>query len=162
MSDKIIEVSLAILDRDNKFLMQLRDDDPNILYPGHWGLFGGHLEPGETPEECVVREIKEEIGYTIINLQKFSAYADERLIIDAASNLPVRKLQVLRHVYYAPLLAPIEQLVLEEGFDLALISPEEIYTKECYSVKASQKKPLVPAVYSILLDFFEFELKKNA
>lgn len=32
------KVALAILHQDGKFLMQLRDDNPDILYPGHWGF----------------------------------------------------------------------------------------------------------------------------
>ena len=38
------EVALAVLERDEAWLLQLRDDLETILYPGHWGLFGGHLD----------------------------------------------------------------------------------------------------------------------
>ena len=31
--------------------MQLRDDNPKIMFPGHWGLTGGAGQPGETPEQ---------------------------------------------------------------------------------------------------------------
>jgi 8-oxo-dGTP diphosphatase len=34
------------------------------FYPGVWDLIGGHVETGETPEEALVREIREEIGVT--------------------------------------------------------------------------------------------------
>ena len=63
--DVPVEVAIAILPCDGKFLMQLRDNIPTILYPGVWGLFGGHLEAGETPEVAVEREILEEIGFQI-------------------------------------------------------------------------------------------------
>jgi hypothetical protein len=33
--------------------MQLRDENPSIVAPGCWGLFGGHLDPGETPEQSL-------------------------------------------------------------------------------------------------------------
>jgi len=59
----MIFVALAILEQDGRFLMQLRDDIPTILYPGVWGLFGGHLEAGESPEIGLKRELKEEINY---------------------------------------------------------------------------------------------------
>jgi 8-oxo-dGTP diphosphatase len=51
------EVACAILiDRDGRFLLQRRDNDPNILYPGKIGLFGGHREVDETFLACVVRK----------------------------------------------------------------------------------------------------------
>ena len=49
-------VALAMLQRDGQWLLQLRDDIATIIYPGHWGLFGGHLDPGETATEAVMRE----------------------------------------------------------------------------------------------------------
>lgn len=44
-------------------LLQLRD---NIAptYPHHWGLFGGHMEAGESPEVAVWRELEEELQLT--------------------------------------------------------------------------------------------------
>lgn len=55
--------SLMLVDEHGRYLMQLRDDIPGILYPGHWGLFGGAIEPGETPEAAMRRELEEEIGF---------------------------------------------------------------------------------------------------
>lgn len=37
------------------------------MHKGKWNGLGGKVEPGETPEECVIREIKEECGLTIRN-----------------------------------------------------------------------------------------------
>jgi len=34
------------------------------FYPGVWDLIGGHVEAGETPEEALARELREEIGVT--------------------------------------------------------------------------------------------------
>ena len=63
LRDRLISVTMAIIYQDNKYLMQLRDDIPNIAYPGVWGFFGGYLEPGEEPEAGLRRELIEEIGY---------------------------------------------------------------------------------------------------
>lgn len=57
------DVSLVIIeDFSGRLLLQLRDADKPILDPGMWSLFGGGVEPGETPSCAVVREIHEEIG----------------------------------------------------------------------------------------------------
>jgi 8-oxo-dGTP pyrophosphatase MutT (NUDIX family) len=51
-----------IVDKDGRYLVQLRDSKPTIFFPDHWGCFGGALEPGETDERCLEREIDEELG----------------------------------------------------------------------------------------------------
>src|SRR5215470_6704269 len=54
-----------LLDIEERFLFQKRDDIPTILYPGKIALFGGHREEGETSLECIVREVAEEISYRV-------------------------------------------------------------------------------------------------
>lgn len=39
----------------------------NDMHEGKWNGLGGKIEPGETPEECVIREVREECGLTIKN-----------------------------------------------------------------------------------------------
>ncbi|WP_405135558.1 NUDIX hydrolase [Nocardia sp. NBC_01388] len=55
---------LLVNDRQ-QVLMYLRDDFPHIPFPNMWSLLGGMLEAGETPAECIVREIEEEIGVVL-------------------------------------------------------------------------------------------------
>jgi 8-oxo-dGTP pyrophosphatase MutT (NUDIX family) len=63
-STKVREIAGAIVvDTSGRLLLQLRDDVPDILYPGKIGLFGGHREGNETFLDCVVREIHEELSY---------------------------------------------------------------------------------------------------
>ena len=50
-----------ILDEAGRYLMQLRDARPDIFFPDHWGCFGGALEPGETHEAALARELWEEL-----------------------------------------------------------------------------------------------------
>ena len=44
-----------------------RDKKPNDIHEGKWNGLGGKLEAGETPEECVTREVQEESGLLIQN-----------------------------------------------------------------------------------------------
>lgn len=133
-----ISVAMAIIYHQDRYLMQLRDDLPNILYPGVWGLFGGHLEPGEVPELGVKRELLEEINYSVSELTKFRCYADR---------------QIIRHLFSCPLLVPLEELKLNEGWDLALLTPEEIQQGYSYSPKAQQERFLGDIHRQIMLDF---------
>ncbi len=132
-------VAICILHREGKLLMQLRDDIPTILYPGLWGLFGGHMEAGETPEVAVVREIAEEIDYALpADFSKFGIYADEK---------------VYRNIFHAPLRVSIEELTLLEGWDFKLLSLAEIRAGEAYSAQAGAKKKIGPVHQRVLLDF---------
>jgi 8-oxo-dGTP diphosphatase len=51
-----------MLTRDGRLVLQLRDDKPDIHYPGMITAFGGGAEQGETPVECALRELAEETG----------------------------------------------------------------------------------------------------
>jgi 8-oxo-dGTP pyrophosphatase MutT (NUDIX family) len=51
-----------IVDQESRYLVQLRDAKPTIFFPEHWGCFGGALEPRETNERALAREIDEELG----------------------------------------------------------------------------------------------------
>lgn len=59
--------TLCYVRRKGKTLMIHRVKRENDMHKGKWNGLGGKLEPGETPEECVVREVKEECGLTVKN-----------------------------------------------------------------------------------------------
>jgi 8-oxo-dGTP pyrophosphatase MutT (NUDIX family) len=138
MKEQPIAVALAIIEQEGKFLLQLRDDIPNIRYPGHWGLFGGHLEPEETPEAALIRELLEEIDYQAIAPTKFRCYNNN---------------EVIRHIYHVPLKVSVEALALNEGWDLRLVELADIQRGNCYSPKANEVRPLGRIHQQILLDF---------
>lgn len=64
--------ALIVVREDERYLMQLRDDKPGIFYPDHWGLFGGAVEEGETPEDALRRELDEELGFVPEQLTYFT------------------------------------------------------------------------------------------
>lgn len=49
----------------SRLVTLLRDDKPDILWPGHWDLPGGGREPGESVDTCVLRELDEELGLSL-------------------------------------------------------------------------------------------------
>lgn len=57
--------TLCYIKHDGKTLMVYRNKKPGDIHAGKWNGLGGKFEPGETPEECVIREIKEESGLEI-------------------------------------------------------------------------------------------------
>jgi mutator protein MutT len=60
---KQIEVSAALIFRDGKILVAQRHASAHL--GGLWEFPGGKCEPGETFEQCLVREIQEELGMEV-------------------------------------------------------------------------------------------------
>ena len=64
MEDKqVIKVVAGVLERNGKILVCRRRNQDGS--PGKWEFPGGKQEPGETEEECLVREVREETGLTL-------------------------------------------------------------------------------------------------
>ena len=52
-----MSAGVILVDAQGRVLLQLRDDNPKIMFPGHWGLTGGAANAGETPEQTARREV---------------------------------------------------------------------------------------------------------
>jgi 8-oxo-dGTP diphosphatase len=59
-----LEVGAALITRDGKYLITQRKEGDS--FGGFWELPGGKREPGETMEQCVIRELKEELDLDVI------------------------------------------------------------------------------------------------
>ena len=64
--------SIIFLDDKNRILLLLRDDKPDIPYPNMWDVPGGHVDTGESPEDCIIREMKEEMEIGLADFSLFS------------------------------------------------------------------------------------------
>ena len=64
--------SIIFINHSNEILLLLRDNIPTIPYPNMWDLPGGHVEENESPEECIVREMKEELNVILDDFDSFS------------------------------------------------------------------------------------------
>ena len=57
--------TLCYLQKDGKWLMLYRNKKKNDINAGKYIGGGGHVEDGESPDECIVREVFEETGYRL-------------------------------------------------------------------------------------------------
>ncbi len=114
-ADKRKGCSIIFLNHFQQVLLLLRDNNPLIPYPNVWDLPGGHLEPGESPAQCIVREMKEEIGYTLEDFKLASVFEfDDRI----------------EYTYWQRADFDIHQIHLTEGQCLRWFSHAEISTME--------------------------------
>lgn len=63
-----------LIEKSGKVILQKRDNNPAILNPGKITLFGGGVEKLETIEDCLKREIKEEVNVDVTNFDYFGLY----------------------------------------------------------------------------------------
>jgi len=103
------------------YLLQLRDNRPDIFFPDHWGLFGGAIEPGESEEAALRRELAEELG---ISLAPGAARYFTRIDIDW--NRPGCRSRT--RVFFEVQLPEdkVTSLNLQEGADLRVFPASEI------------------------------------
>jgi mutator protein MutT len=65
MASSFLAASVALVGREEILLIQ-RNKPPS---EGLWTLPGGRLEPGESTEQCALREVREELGLTLYGLK---------------------------------------------------------------------------------------------
>jgi 8-oxo-dGTP diphosphatase len=113
----MIEISQVLLfDRNNRLIVYLRDDNPDIPFPNHWDFFGGHLEADEGPEQALVREVREELG---IELERWNFFRVYHCIAgDVYPNV--------KHIYWAQIDRAAAELTLHEGQRLMSVERGEV------------------------------------
>ncbi|MFE2495992.1 (deoxy)nucleoside triphosphate pyrophosphohydrolase [Streptomyces scopuliridis] len=110
MSDRVV-VAGAVYDR-GRLLAARRSAPPELA--GRWELPGGKLEPGEAPEQALVRELREELGVETEPVERIPG------------EWPLKPGYVLQ-VWTARLLSG-EPRPLEDHDELRWLGPDEIHT----------------------------------
>ena len=112
-------VAAIIVTPNRDFLLQHRDDKAGIWFPGSWSLFGGSIEPNETPGQALMRELSEEIGFAPEEMRYFTQIAWDF----ARWGLGIK----LRYTFEVPISRDeIASLVLREGQGMRLFSADEV------------------------------------
>jgi 8-oxo-dGTP pyrophosphatase MutT (NUDIX family) len=115
-------VALVLLvDPSGAVLLQHRDDDA-AASPNQWSLPGGHIEPGETPEDAARRELLEEAGLTAGELHPL--WNGPRPYEAGFSHT------VTVHVFRGTTGARQEDVILGEGRAMVFVPHEEILDRE--------------------------------
>lgn len=60
--------TICYIEKDDKTLMLYRNKKKDDIHEGKYVGVGGKFEQGETPEECIIREVKEETGLMLKSL----------------------------------------------------------------------------------------------
>ncbi|HHD56980.1 MAG TPA: (deoxy)nucleoside triphosphate pyrophosphohydrolase [Desulfobulbaceae bacterium] len=71
--NKVIDVAAAVIRKNNLILVARRAKGEHLEYK--WEFPGGKIEPGETPEECLQRELEEEFSI----IAKVGRFIDENI-----------------------------------------------------------------------------------
>ena len=102
--------SILFVNEQKQILLFLRDDLPTIPYPNTWDVPGGHVEEAETPAQCIVREMKEEMGLDLDGFELFSVkeFSDR-----------------IEHTFWKSAGLDIGEISLQEGQSLRWFSEEE-------------------------------------
>ena len=113
--------ALIVLDNGH-YLLQHRDNVPDIWYPGHWGCFGGAVDEGEDPLSALHRELYEEIEFKPQKVAYFTRFDFD------LTEIGMRRFY--RIFYVIPMTADDRtRIILHEGQAVDAFSGETIISK---------------------------------
>lgn len=98
--------AVAVIEKDGKILLgqKVKDRGP---YPNTWLIPGGGVEEGESVEEAITREIREETGLEVKNLEKIAVNEDDE---------PDKNGEMTHYVFHVFKAEPVGEHVITEEF----------------------------------------------
>ena len=106
-----LRVLAAVLENDGRWLIAKRREGDR--FAGFWEFTGGTLEPGETPRECLARELHEELGIRV---------RVERCLGTVRSSPPGFAIELTAY----RVSHPVGSIHLEDHEEVRWVSPEEV------------------------------------
>jgi 8-oxo-dGTP pyrophosphatase MutT (NUDIX family) len=103
-------VVIILEDRSGRVAMQLRDDRPDVMAAGQWGLFGGWLESNESPHAAVLREVNEELNCKL-EPSKLSLLESRLITLGISPDI----FSALTYVFRYPIASELDHAELNEG-----------------------------------------------
>ena len=86
---KLIKVAVGIVtNRHQQFLVTQRPSSKNLA--GYWEFPGGKIEPGETTEEGLARELREELDLVCDSISRQSLFQERHVVNEQTIELDVR------------------------------------------------------------------------
>lgn len=134
--------SVLLVDRQGRLLLQERDEHA-VIDPERWGLPGGHVEDGESPEEAAHRELSEETGVSLTP-GELEPYVDLEVWHEAYRSLdPV-------HLFAAACDLADADIECREGRQMVFVTPAD-----------ARALPLTRSAAEALPDFLSSDLYRK-
>jgi 8-oxo-dGTP diphosphatase len=130
MIERVANPAIVLfVDRRGRILLQHRDANA-LRFPNLWGLVGGAIEEGESPEEAARREVYEETGLTLTGM------------LTPFKHFTWSEPAHTWYVFAVSTDANADDLVLGEGQELRFVPPSDVFALD-----------LVPPVRMVLTEF---------
>ncbi|MDE2312362.1 MAG: NUDIX hydrolase [Patescibacteria group bacterium] len=130
MTDKQITIVVAVIrDEQGRILLAKRHEPHKPEIHGRWELVGGGIEFGETPEQALVREVKEETGADVEIIKLFPKVISDTQTFNHGGKLHVLIIGYECRITGGQLAAQLDNEISE----LKFFAPQEIKNLDAFN-----------------------------